>query len=228
MKLRLFIANEWTTQQWMSTLKSINSFYISYLYPELFIEEVKFDNIYQCHLLEEIVKKKAYFYYETGIGYDDDDRYYRAVSDARGEYQFMLANLAEDFIPLNKRLRVDSVTFSSPGYQDLIGVGEALKQIKEFILGLMEGYRKHKLYTTEQEKLALDNEWRKLKIDQLRIKLKSHELKYIEQYLELVAPFGELDLQENIIIRIKAVETIKGLIDSGNISGVQLLDKSEE
>jgi hypothetical protein len=159
MKLRLFIANDWTTAQWISTLRTINAFYISYLKPEVVYAEVEYDSWRaSSSLIEEIARRKARYFYEARMCNDADECYFRALEKAHEDYQLIRAELAEDVIPLDSKLIVTSVNFNSPGFQDLSGVGEALKQIKELILGLLEYHRKGKLNELEKERFELENE----------------------------------------------------------------------
>lgn len=121
-----------------------------------------------------------------------------------------LSNYYKTQITSGFDLTVARVRYSSPGSIDIFGIGEILKQVKEFIFSSLEFKQKHKMNEIELE----------IKIEELRAK----RLENVEKFLELTEksklPMTTMNRMAKFIDP-KQADIVK-LLESGKIKDIEI------
>jgi hypothetical protein len=77
-------------------------------------------------------------------------------------------------------LRVKAEKYGSEGFKDLAGVGEAIKQLKEFIFGIIDYCLNYRKKQAEIEKAQLENEEKRKHIEQLELENRKRRVELVD------------------------------------------------
>ncbi|MEW6531015.1 MAG: hypothetical protein AB1473_09280 [Thermodesulfobacteriota bacterium] len=123
-----------------------------------------------------------------------------------------LSRLASYLYP-QEELEILRINYGSEGFSDLIGVGEAVGHVKDFILKLIE----HWLGRRQRN---LDNEKRELKNERLRIENAREFVKLVQE-----CGYSESEIRRLVRWVDERQETFIFLIESEKLIGVRILEE---
>jgi hypothetical protein len=171
--LRIEIDGHWEAGEFAASFNALNRLYALRLGLALELEEFQeleaFDPrvvIYsgQIRFQSARVWRRILNAKESGIQRDS------LVSGSR-----VSARISELIEP-KERLTVRRITYGSPGFKDLAGLGEIIGHLKDFLLRLIEHH-------DAKDKRALDNEQQRLTNEQLKIEI-------AKGYIEIAQELG--------------------------------------
>jgi hypothetical protein len=130
---------------------------------------------------------------------------------------------AFDLLEPNERLFVRRIRFESPGFKDLVGLGEIVGHLKDFMLRLIQMFLERPQRRLENAGRRLDNERRELENEGKRIE-------NAKSFVELARTCGytKADVRKLVSWVDGRQALLVPLIDSGKITNVQLLSEDQE
>lgn len=114
-----------------------------------------------------------------------------------------------------ERIHISKIEYSSPGFVDLVGLGEVMKQIKEFVLGIIQ-------YVGDSKKRGLEYE-------EMSLKLESDRMDLIKKKIEIAKSMdvSVWDL-ENMKYHIMGRQIfVENMVYSDKVTGIEEITEEE-
>ncbi|OLB73741.1 MAG: hypothetical protein AUI16_16500 [Alphaproteobacteria bacterium 13_2_20CM_2_64_7] len=164
--LKLEIEGSWEPQDFIETLRSVESFYY------------------------KLALHRSRWFPEPPFWFDD--HYYLFRSD-NVPFEVVLDHVNQRFLeraryetPSDQRVTIRRIQYASPGGIDLLGIGKVVEVISDAI-GRMKVYYDDKNIRRERDsQAALDTELKRLQIEKERASLQSIKIKNAKDALELL------------------------------------------
>jgi hypothetical protein len=126
------------------------------------------------------------------------------------------------FFPKRDLLQLTGINYNSPGAADILGLGEILKQIKEFVLEII----KHK---SERTKRKLSEMEKAIEIEQKKAQLQKMKLDNAKQYIEIAKELGFDNISQELLkdMLSNKQDTLFELVDNNNITNAKMISSEE-
>ena len=140
--LRIEISGEWTACEFARSFDSLNQLYS--LAALLHVENVL------LHEFEEYARDAVFDMPPFSTrGYRRLRRLYRERIAPVEAWSVPFINVAKpeesfQLLELSERMWVKRVEFASPGFKDLVGIGEVVGQLKDFVFKLIDLFTSHR------------------------------------------------------------------------------------
>ena len=108
-----------------------------------------------------------------------------------------------------RRLQIDKISLRSPGKIDLFGIGDIIKEIREWVACLL--YKRRQ----ETEIGDLDIEGKKLELEKKEIELLREKLKFLRD-----VGLSEEELEKLMRLHLKDLRVMEGLVEEQKLLGV--------
>jgi hypothetical protein len=127
-------------------------------------------------------------------------------------------------------LSVRRVQYGSEGFKDLLGLGEAIKQLKEIVFGIVDYCLTYRKRVAEIEKTQLDNEEHRKKIEQLEIDNRKRRVELVEQQVRVLKDLGvpKAAIRQALLGVDERADVIESLAMKGKIKGITNLSEQEQ
>jgi len=112
------------------------------------------------------------------------------------------------FLEPEERLEVRRISYASPGFSDLVGIGTVVGHIKEFILKLGERRDSRRHRELDEERAALENDRIRLENARNLVAL-GRDLGYTEMDLRLLV--ADVDRKQEPLIRLIEQQKLRGV-----------------
>jgi hypothetical protein len=213
--LVISIAGRWAASEFSAELSAIEYFYISEVIFSDLERRYAPDFAYMSleHRSVWRLLRMRYFYSLGAalkrLSMSTDERTLMLLS--RGATPEIIARFTVPGVPIGT-LQVSKLEYSSPGLQDLAGVGKIIKEVRIFIKYLMDRSQRREEHEAKMERQRVDNE--------------TKHIQNQERALRLLQRAGYTKKQIRAIMeqRARQQRIIEDLIDAGKITQVASTD----
>lgn len=137
-------------------------------------------------------------------------------------YNLKIVYELTNFFPKRDQLQLNGINYNSPGAADFLGIGEVLKQIKEFILEIKKNKINKKLYKlTEEEK--------EIEIEQKKVQLQRMKIENAKQYIEIAKELGFDTISQELLKEMifSKQDNLIDLVNNDNITDAKMISSNE-